>query len=83
MELITKNKMKVVYKEVIEYVDKKTGEIKQLYKLYLTDQNTGIQEQLLVKKDQYMKIEKGTEGQAIFDKTDYGCYLKDIISAKC
>lgn len=82
MELITKGKQKVAYKEVIEYVDKKTGEIKQLYKVYLTDMETGIQEQILVKKEEYTKFNKDDIGQAIFEKNNYGCYLKGINPTK-
>lgn len=82
MELITKNKIKIAYKEIIEYVDKKTGEIKQLYKIYANDEETGIQEQLLVKKDDYTKLNKGDQGQFIFDKNNVGCYLKGIMATK-
>lgn len=82
MELQTKNNYECIHKETIEYVDKKTGEIKNLYKIYMTNTTDGIQEQLLVNKDSYVKLNKGDKGLILFDKTQQGCYFKGIIASK-
>lgn len=82
MELISKNDYQIVAKEQIEYVDKKTGELKYLYKLYANDSITGIQEQLLVNKDTYLKIEKGQKGKMQYEKSQNGCYLKGFNLSK-
>ena len=65
-----------VAKEKIDYVDKKTGEIKTLYKLYLTNENTGIQEQILVNEKAFNTTNKDDKGKIQYEKTNYGCYYK-------
>ena len=82
MELVSKNMYEVIAKESIEYVDKKTGEIKNLLKLYVNNCNTGIQEQLLVSKDIYTKVDKGTKGTLQFDKAEKGTYFKGFNVSK-
>lgn len=76
MELVSKNEFEIVAKEKIEYVDKKTGELKNLHKLYVNDTQTGIQEQILVNEKTFNESNKGNKGSINFEKTQNGCYLK-------
>lgn len=80
MELISNGDYQVVAKEVIEYVDKKTGELKQLYKIYANSLKTGIQEQIILNQKAYNKVEKNAKVQLMYEKTQNGCYLKDFIN---
>lgn len=79
MLLISKNDYQVVAKEIIEYVDKKTGELKKLFKLYVNNAENGIQEQILVNEKNYNEIEKGTKGSLQYEKSQTGCYLKGFL----
>ena len=82
MELITKNIYKLVRKEEKEYLDKDTGEMKVLRILYLTDQATEIQEQIIVNEELYKQAKEKELVKLQYEKNGKYTSLKGITATK-